>query len=419
MSHAEFAHRNQLSNSALQLSSDWFSGDLLETLPAAVYVCDAEGTVVAYNHRATELWGRTPEPGDTDEKYCGAHKLFRPDGVALPHHETPMEAVLRAGKPARDMEVVIERPDSSRITALVNIAPLFGDDRKLVGAVNCFQDLSAIKLAERERVRLADELHQAKKIEAIGQLAAGIVHDFNNLLGAIHGNLELLTSRTDEARLLVLLRNATRSVERGEGLTQQLLAFARKQVLLPKAVDLNQVLLRMSSLLRTSVDSTIPIETRKQPGLWPALVDPGQIELVLLNLVINARDAMPAGGTLVIETGNVTFGAVGRPVDLPAGDYVVVSVTDTGIGMSDAVRAKAFEPFFTTKEEGKGSGLGLSMVLGVAQQSGGDVRIRSRVGQGTSIEVYLPRTQDLTSSRRILRRRFASKYLKVMSDFGH
>jgi signal transduction histidine kinase len=294
------------------------------------------------------------------------------------------------------MEVVIERPDSSRITALVNIAPLFGDDRKLVGAVNCFQDLSAIKLAERERVRLADELHQAKKIEAIGQLAAGIVHDFNNLLGAIHGNLELLTSRTDEARLLVLLRNATRSVERGEGLTQQLLAFARKQVLLPKAVDLNQVLLRMSSLLRTSVDSTIPIETRKQPGLWPALVDPGQIELVLLNLVINARDAMPAGGTLVIETGNVTFGAVGRPVDLPAGDYVVVSVTDTGIGMSDAVRAKAFEPFFTTKEEGKGSGLGLSMVLGVAQQSGGDVRIRSRVGQGTSIEVYLPRTQDLT-----------------------
>jgi transcriptional regulator with PAS, ATPase and Fis domain len=200
MSHVEFANQTELPHTVSQLSSDWFSGDLLETLPAAVYVCDAEGTVVAYNHRASELWGRTPSPGDTDEKYCGAHKLFHPDGVVLPHHETPMAAVLRTGRPARDMEVVIERPDSSRITALVNIAPLFGDDGNLVGAVNCFQDLSAIKLAERERVRLSEELHQSKKLEAIGQLAAGIVHDFNNLLAAIHGNLELLTSRTNEAR---------------------------------------------------------------------------------------------------------------------------------------------------------------------------------------------------------------------------
>lgn len=395
MSHAD---QHQLANSAAQLSSDWFSGDLLETLPAAVYVCDAEGVVVAFNHRATELWGRTPSPGDTDEKYCGSHKLFHPDGVPLPHHETPMAAVLRTGTPARDKEVVIERPDSTRITALVNIAPLFGDDRKLVGAVNCFQDLSAIKLAERERVRLSDELHQAKKVEAIGQLAAGIVHDFNNLLMAIHGNLELLTSRTDEDRLLVPLRRAAQSVERGEGLTQQLLAFARKQVLAAKAVDLNQVLVGMSGLLRTTVGSRVPIEIRDQPGLWLALVDPNQIELVLLNLVINARDAMPDGGTLTIETGNVTLTAVGRPVDLPAGEYVVVSVTDNGTGMSDEVLAKAFEPFFTTKEEGKGSGLGLSMVLGVAKQSGGDVRITSRAGHGTSIEVYLPRTQDLTAA---------------------
>lgn len=394
----KFADPIQLSSAASHLSRDWFSGDLLETLPAAVYVCDAEGTVVAYNHRATELWGRTPLPGDTDEKYCGAHKLFRPDGVPLPHRETPMEAVLRTAKPARDMEVVIERPDSTRITALVNIAPLFGEDGKLVGAVNCFQDLSAFKLAEQERVRMADELHQAKKIEAIGQLAAGIVHDFNNLLLAIHGNLDLATSRTDEGRLLVLLRNAMRSVKRGEGLTQQLLAFARKQALSPKAVDLNQVLVSMNSLLHISVGSRIPIEMRKQPDLWRALVDPGQIELVLLNLVINARDAMPNGGALTIETGNVTITAVGRPVDLPMGEYVVVSVADTGTGMSEEVLAKAFEPFYTTKEEGKGSGLGLSMVLGVVQQSGGDVRIRSRAGHGTSIEVYLPRTQDLTSN---------------------
>lgn len=165
----EFTNGAEPSNTVSQLSADWFSGDLLETLPAAVYVCDAVGTVVAYNRRATELWGRSPSAGDSDEKYCGAHKLFHPDGMPLPHHETPMEAVLRTAKPARDMEVVIERPDRSRITALVNIAPLFGEDRNLVGAVNCFQDLSAIKLAERERVRLSDELHQARKVEAIGQ----------------------------------------------------------------------------------------------------------------------------------------------------------------------------------------------------------------------------------------------------------
>ena len=190
-------------------------------------------------------------------------------------------------------------------------------------------------------------------------------------------------------------------MDRGERLTQQLLAFARKQVLLPKAVDLNQVLVSVSSLLTTSIGSRVFIEMRHQRGLWHALVDPNQIELILLNLVLNARDAMPDGGTLTIETGNVTLTAINRPVDLPAGEYVVVSVTDTGTGMSDEVRAKAFKPFFTTKEEGKGSGLGLSMVLGVAQQSGGDVRIRSRAGEGTSIEVYLPRIQSMAASEGI------------------
>jgi len=377
-----------------RLSSDWFSGDLLETLPAAVYVCNAEAVVVAFNRRAAELWGRVPSVGDTDEKYCGAHKLFRSDGSFLPHNKTPMEWVLRTGKPARDMEVVIERPDTSRVTVLVNIAPLFCDDGKLIGAVNCFQDLSAHEQAERERVRLAEELHQAKKMEAIGQFTAGIVHDVNNLLAAILGNIEILEKRTNESSSLKLLRNAARSVERGERLTQQLLAFARKQKLLPKSVDLNQVLVGMNNLPEASIGTTIRVETRKQPGLWPALVDRNQIELVLLNLAINARDAMPRGGTLTIETGNATLRGSNRPEDLPAGEYAVISVSDTGTGMSDEVRARAFEPFFTTKEIGKGSGLGLSMVLGVAKQSGGDVRITSRVPEGTSIEVYLPRADS-------------------------
>jgi signal transduction histidine kinase len=268
------------------------------------------------------------------------------------------------------------------------------DDGKLVGAVNCFQDLSAHERAERERARLAEELHQARKMEAIGQLTAGVAHDFNNLLAAILGNLEMLESRTDENASLKLLRNAVQSVQRGERLTHQLLAFARKQTLLPKAVDLNQIVADMSNLLQTSIGTTIRLEMRTKPGLWPALVDPNQIELVLLNLAINARDAMPRGGTLTIETSNATLSGAGRPADLPAGEYAVVSVSDTGTGMSDEVRAKAFEPFFTTKEIGKGSGLGLSMVLGVARQSGGTVQITGRSVEGTSIEVRPCRVPD-------------------------
>ena len=394
----KFTNGAEPSNPVSRLSSDWFSGDLIETLPAAVYVCNAEAVVVAYNRRAAELWGRAPSAGDTDEKYCGAHKLFRPDGTVLPHSETPMEWVLRTGKPARDMEVIIERPDTSRVTVLVNIAPLFCNDGKLVGAVNCFQDLSAHQRAERERARLAEELHQAKKMEAIGQLTAGVAHDFNNLLAAILGNLEMLESRTDENASLKLLRNAVQSVQRGERLTHQLLAFARKQTLLPKAVDLNQIVADMSNLLQTSIGTTIRLEMRTKPGLWPALVDPNQIELVLLNLAINARDAMPRGGTLTIETSNATLSGAGRPADLSAGEYAVVSVSDTGTGMSDEVRAKAFEPFFTTKEIGKGSGLGLSMVLGVARQSGGTVQITPRSVEGRSIEVYLARADSRVPS---------------------
>jgi signal transduction histidine kinase len=383
-----------------RLSRDWFSADLLEILPAAVYVCDAEAVVVAYNRRASELWGRAPSAGDTDERYCGAHKLFRPDGTFLPHSETPMEWVLRTGKAARDMEVVIERPDTSRVPVLVNIAPLFSDDGNLIGAVNCFQDLSAHQRAEQERARLAEELHQAKKMEAIGEFAAGIVNEFNNLFMASLGNLGMLEKRTDESLSRKLLRNTVQSVERGERLIQQLRAFTRKQKLSPRAVDLNQMLAGMSNLLRTSIGSTIRIETRKQPGLWPALVDPGQIELALLNLSLHARDAMPRGGTMRIETGNATLSGANRPGNLPAGEYAVVSVSDTGTGRNDEVRAKAFQPFLTIRKVDTGSGFRLSMVVDLARQSGGDVRVTSRAVEGTLVEVYLPRADGLSPQER-------------------
>jgi signal transduction histidine kinase len=369
----------------------WFSSDLIEILPAAVYVCDASAAVVAWNRRATELWGRTPGRGDTDEKYCGAHKLFRPDGTYLPHAETPMEWVLRTGSTARDQEVVIERPDGSRVTVIVNIAPLFDRRGTLVGAVNCFQDLTAQKHAEIERSQLRDQLHQAQKMDALGRLTGGLAHDFNNLLTTIAGNLELLESRLTDPTALKMLARANDATMRGARLIAQILAFARRQTLDPRPVDLNEIIAKMTETLAHTLGGLVRVEAHCASGLWPASADPTQCELAIMNLVLNARDAMPCGGTINIATENVGAAPLGRlPGQLP-GDYVRVAVTDTGHGMSEEVLARVFEPYFTTKEPGKGTGLGLSIMQGMVTQLGGHVAIDSAVGKGTSVSIFLPR----------------------------
>ena len=369
---------------------DWRSQDLVEVLPAAVYVCDADAVVVAYNRRAAELWGREPAIGDTDEKYCGSHRLYHPDGAFLPHHETPMARVLRTGEPACDAEVVIERPDGSRVIVLANIAPLLDETGELIGAVNCFQDLAVQKQGERDRLRAAEELHQARKIEALGTLTASVAHDFNNIISAILANLELLKEGTSEPGATKLVDNAIRSARRGAKLNEQLLGFGRRHPMRSEPLDLNRLLGGMEELLQTSAGAAISVEQRLDPEAWPAQVDPNRIELVVLNLVINARDAMPLGGTVTIATDNATYDAGNVPPDLAPGDYVVLAISDTGMGMSEQVRAMGFEPFFSTKGPGKGTGLGLSMVFDVAKESGGSARIASRLGEGTSVEVYLP-----------------------------
>jgi CheY-like chemotaxis protein len=218
-----------------------------------------------------------------------------------------------------------------------------------------------------------------------------VAHDFNNLLTAVLGNLELLQSRTSDEESRRLLQSAERSARRGATLNAQLLGFARKQTLLPRPVDLEEVITGMSDLLLTTLGGLIRVETETKGHIWSALVDPNQIALLVLNLAINARDAMPSGGTFTISTRNATFGISDCPENLSPGEYVALSVHDTGTGMSEEVRAMAFDPFFTTKGDSGGSGLGLSMVLGVATQSGGGVRISSELGTGTSIEIYLPR----------------------------
>ncbi len=245
------------------------------------------------------------------------------------------------------------------------------------------------QMAERERAALA--LRQTQRMEAVGQLTGGVAHEFNNLLTVVLGNLDLLRGTLSDPRAEKWLTAMTVAAERGATLTGQLLAFARRQPLAPCPVDLNALIDGMDDLLQSALGGKVSVRKNLGPALWAAMIDPAQMELVVLNLAINARDAMPEGGRLTITTLNTHRVAPGRPDDPPAGDYVTIEVRDTGEGMAPEVLARAFEPFFTTRAPGAGSGLGLSQVFGTARQSGGGVGIESAPGQGTVVRVQFPR----------------------------
>ncbi|MDO9249384.1 MAG: response regulator [Phenylobacterium sp.] len=253
------------------------------------------------------------------------------------------------------------------------------------------------QIEEREKVEAA--LRQAQRLEAVGQLTSGVAHDFNNLLTVVLGNVRQLAKAEADPTTLRRLDMMEQAAQRGAKLTAQLLAFSRRQKLEPQLVNLNQTVESMRDLLQSTMASHARIETELDCDLWGAMIDPTQIELVILNLAINARDAMEVGGVLTVGTANVTLGQPRRAEEPPPGDYVMVAVSDTGTGMSSEVLAKVFEPFFTTKAVGKGSGLGLSQVFGLAKQSGGGVRIDTAPGEGTSVKVYLPRCDDMAAPR--------------------
>jgi PAS domain S-box-containing protein len=272
-----------------------------------------------------------------------------------------------------------------------------GQPIRMVGAT---MDITERWLAE-------EQLRQQQKLEAIGQLTGGIAHDFNNLLTIIIGNLELINDRPDAkvGDKRSLIETALDSALRGSDLVQRLLSVGRQQPLQAEVVEVNRLIGGLLPLLRRSLGEAVAIETALASGLWPVLTDPNQLENALLNLAINARDAMAGGGTLTIATENVSLAADRAPErpDLLPGEYVMLSVGDTGSGMSPEIQARALEPFFTTKGVGKGSGLGLAMVHGFVKQSGGHLLIDSEAGRGTEVKLYLPRIQDSLPAREISR----------------
>ena len=372
----------------LQISEERYR-NLVMALPAAVYTTDRTGLITLFNERAAELWGRRPELGK--DRWCGSWKLFRPDGSPVPFDQCPMAVTLREGRGVRGEELVIERPDGSRAHVMKHPELLRGAAGEIVGAVNMVIDLTQMK-------QLEEQYRQSQKMEAVGQLAAGVAHDFNNLLTVILGYSEIFLSKLpadDPSR--EAMGQICKAGERAAGLTRQLLAFGRRQILSPVVLDLNALMTEFEKMLHRLIGADIELITVLQPGLGYVKVDPGQVEQVIMNLVVNARDAMPSGGRLTIQTSSTVLSAAAGPArhaDLPPGPYTMLAVSDTGSGMDAATKARIFEPFFTTKDIGKGTGLGLATVFGIVKQSGGFIEVDSTLGHGSTFRMYLPQIRE-------------------------
>jgi PAS domain S-box-containing protein len=297
--------------------------------------------------------------------------------------------VRSAGAPVTTRDELPRTPAGPRTWESI-LAPVKNSDGVTDRIIGSVRDIT-------DRVRAEERLRDSQRMEAVGQLTGGVAHDFNNLLQVIRGNLELLeTVVAKDERASQRLQNAIHSADRAASLTRQLLAFARRQPLAPQVINLSRLVGDMADLLRRTLGEAIEVETVVAGGLWNTIADPAQVESALLNLALNARDAMPEGGRLTVEITNAVLDDeyVRKARDATSGQYVMLAVSDTGEGMDETTKARVFEPFFTTKADGKGTGLGLSMVYGFVRQSSGHIQIYSEPGQGTTVKIYLPRSRQ-------------------------
>jgi PAS domain S-box-containing protein len=355
----------------------------------AIFMLDPHGFVTNWNKGAQRVIGYTAS--EIIGQHFSAFYTEEDREAGLPARS--LRTAAAEGK--YDEEGWRVRKDGSRFWASTVIDPIFDEDGKLAGFAKVTRDVTERREAQEALERTRAALFHSQKMEVLGQLTGGIAHDFNNMLGVIVLNLDLLTRNKPGERERRLIEIAQHAAQRCAKLTEQLLAFARRQPLLPEIHDISALIRGFETVLRRACGEPIEVTMRLAPKLKASLVDPQQLESALLNLVVNARDAMPRGGKLTITTENVEIEArqAASMSGISAGEYVMIAIADTGQGMTPEVLAHAVEPFYTTKEVGKGSGLGLSQVYGFVTQSGGHVEIESAPGKGTTVKLYLPVTE--------------------------
>ncbi len=366
---------------------------MLESVDAGIMACDADGAITLLNRSARVILGLGDEPPPPD-RWGEYYVLYEADGRRLLEKEAvPLHRAL-CGEHVRNVELVLRARNGATRNILVSGQPIRGLQDQSLGAVVAFNDIT-------DRKALESQLRQSQKLEAVGSLAGGVAHDFNNILTVIGGYSQLVLDAIGrDSPHYTAIEEVKKASDRAAGLTRQLLAFSRSQKLESKILDLNELVRDMEKMLRRLLPADIDFVTRLSPSLGRIKADPGQIEQVLLNLVVNARDAMPEGGRLSVET----VGDEASPPEAGSGPCVLLTVRDSGAGMSPEVQARMFEPFFTTKGVGKGTGLGLSTVYGIVKQSGGAITVQSEIGAGSSFRIYFPEVSTAESASAVIDR---------------
>ncbi|MGQ9636965.1 MAG: PAS domain-containing sensor histidine kinase, partial [Thermodesulfobacteriota bacterium] len=364
--------------------------DLFDYAPVGYHEINMEGRIVNVNKKELEMLGYNY--GEMVGQFVWNFNLE--EGTS---RQNVLEKLAGIKPPGESFERIYKKKDGSTLPVLIQDRVLRDQEGKIIGIRSTIQDIMELKKKEQEISSLQEHLRQAQKMEAIGRLAGGIAHDFNNILSVIKGNCQLsLLDLREGDPLYTNLKEIEMASNRAADLTRQLLAFSRKQIMEIRIVDLNEVVRGLEKMLRRIIGEDIELITFLSEDLWRVRVDPGQMEQAIINIVVNARDAMPEGGKLTIETANVELDEeyARRHIAVTPGQYVMLSVSDTGCGMTPEVKERIFEPFFTTKGKEKGTGLGLSTVYGIVKQSGGNIWVYSEPSKGTTFKIYLPRVEE-------------------------